>query len=1050
MAEGLPEAEPLHPLVLSSVMRARLDGAVRALLGSPGLVGQSDAVRFAAVVLMARTPADGGVVTIRKGELGRWCGSSKNYMKSVLRVLRGAGLPEGVRPAVVDVPDDGTEGSVDTLRVRVVPLWEAMMAGRNPSAAAPERIGHGPLALDQAELSVLFHLVEFLFAPGWVFRNRDPMVGLLASRAGRGAATDRLALLLMVLSASSRGRVRLCGGRVDTRAGRPAVTVARMLGCSPDGAANVLARLEEYGIVARPRRGASGLRSRARVVIPAVAAAYKATGMPSTAGAGKARLHSVPQPVSPVADGVPGVAGEDPAASLGEEFGAELWWDLDGEPEPEEPPFADPADGEDRFEDAADFGSCLAVATPAEQAPAGAEEDQVSGVESVQEDGVADLAAATPLHSEHSSVADVGGCADLVDGFSGAGAAGVTHRRPERAGAREERGTTACTSSSAAGPVGSASGPLRGEQRVIELRKRRKDRSGRGRSMAHGQVGRLLDAFGMPRDRRLADVVAPVADVWHRIGSASTRAFVLTLMAAELDAVAAWSGMPDAPEMLAGRLDFRRRRQGAVPITDPVGWLRERGLPKGTACPEAACDDGIRLDTGRDCTACELRIADRRSIRLILTRKVVAALPGDASEEQRRAAVEDALSAHIRGRQEALAAARQRVAAELARWEAGRPEREARAAEAERARRALPCEDCRSPEQAGLCGNCRITRAIVGVSLECLDLVLIRVDQHAPVRVAEARERAVDDLRSAREQARDSAVAGREGEALGVDPLLLAELVALEVLRDTEAVRSLAHCALLPAASREAEAAYAAALRSRHRHPTPQAAVEAAGEQAHLARHRAARWIFDRRLADIVRRREEDATSRVAAREAQGAVRLAGRSLVEAAVQARRAEELAVALDLAARECTVMGLAFWADLADAASRDRTAQRAAVSLEEVRAEARARHARLDGYGQGLAELRAVRDLCELWREMALDGYASSGWARREGDAARAVVLGRRGSAEREVLLARAEREARIAREKIAEKILGGRICEVHRLLGIAAAAPAEPEGGVEAA
>lgn len=92
--------------------------------------------------------------------------------------------------------------------------------------------GH-PLALAKAELATLLRLVEAVMAPGWAHRDgRVTRAGLVGTRTGRGAATDRLALLLLVLEARERGWVRLCGGAVDTRRGRAAATVARLLGCT--------------------------------------------------------------------------------------------------------------------------------------------------------------------------------------------------------------------------------------------------------------------------------------------------------------------------------------------------------------------------------------------------------------------------------------------------------------------------------------------------------------------------------------------------------------------------------------------------------------------------------------------------------------------------------------------------------------------------------------------------------------------------------------------------------------------------------------------------
>ncbi|MFJ5120952.1 hypothetical protein [Kitasatospora sp. NPDC088548] len=697
----------------------------------------------------------------------------------------------------------------------------------------------------------------------------------------------------------------------------------------------------------RPRRGASGLCSRARIVIPAVAAAYGADTATSPAGAAGSVLQSVPKPAatgpkesSPKAS---------PAADVREESAEDAWWELCGEPELDEPPVADPGQ-EDAFEADFAFATNPAAATPPESGSGISENAQAGGVGEADGPAVADLAVATPLHSLHAPVAEVSGRALDVGGFSGACAVGVEDVRPERASTREEQpGADAPLLTAGPGPVR----PLRGEQHVIERKQGGKGsaklRRGAGRAVADGRFSSLLTPFGEPREQRLVAVLAPAADLWRRIERTSTREFVLAQVAVALDAVAAWSGTAEAPELLAGRLDFRRRRQGAVPITDPVGWLLHRGLPKGSGdCAEPTCDDGVRLDTGQDCTTCDLRISDRRSIRLILTRQAVAALPAGASDDQRRAAVEAALAEHTRTRQEALAAARHRIAAEQARWEAGRPERKARAADADRARQALPCEDCHTPAAASLCADCRIVRAITRTAMECLDLALVRVNHAHPAETAAVREQIVRDLEHAREQSRGNAAEDFTAGDLGVDPGLMTELVAVEVLRDLQEVQALAHCALLPAADREAKAAHAAAMRSRHRYPSLKAAVEAAAEQAHLARHRAARWLFDRQLAAVTRQREEiESAGRPASAEAgEYNVNGEGRALARQAVENRRAEQLATDLHQAAQECVTLALAYWADLTNEVSRRRIEEQAADALEQVRAQARSENGHLD--------------------------------------------------------------------------------------------------------
>ncbi|MFE7777664.1 hypothetical protein ACFU5O_27950 [Streptomyces sp. NPDC057445] len=215
-------------------------------------------MRLAVLVLAARTPSASGVVEIRTRELARWLGMSESYAASVV-------VPGLRRSGVVEVVTaTGEFGENSGLRCRVLPLWEAR-----------SEVGH-PLALHRKELATLFRLMEALMAPGWVHRDGSVTPpGLIGTRTGRGAATDRLALLLLVLETAPTGRVRQCGGTIDTKRGRAAATVARLLGCTAAAAERVLERLEHQGLIERVRlRTASGMVHRTRLMVPAVAAAH--------------------------------------------------------------------------------------------------------------------------------------------------------------------------------------------------------------------------------------------------------------------------------------------------------------------------------------------------------------------------------------------------------------------------------------------------------------------------------------------------------------------------------------------------------------------------------------------------------------------------------------------------------------------------------------------------------------------------------------------------------------------------------------------------------
>ncbi|MFB6784875.1 hypothetical protein ACFCX0_48545 [Streptomyces sp. NPDC056352] len=250
-----------NPLQLSKSMRARLLAAVRTLVTSPALTDASDGARLASVVLMAKSKVrDDYQASIWAAELGRWLGVSQSTVAhTVLPELRRAGFL-GSNVAT------NSFGHATGLECWVIPMYRAQKAGDRRHA----------LALSRSELAVLLSLIEVLFGPGWAPKDKAPVpAGLLAGRTGRGAATDRLGLLLMVLTTGSAGWLQLCPGSVDTGRGRLAATVARLLGCTAAAGAKVLKRLQEHGVanVVRQETG-SGLHGRSRVRLVPVAEAH--------------------------------------------------------------------------------------------------------------------------------------------------------------------------------------------------------------------------------------------------------------------------------------------------------------------------------------------------------------------------------------------------------------------------------------------------------------------------------------------------------------------------------------------------------------------------------------------------------------------------------------------------------------------------------------------------------------------------------------------------------------------------------------------------------
>lgn len=255
--------EPAEALRLGKAMRRRLHTAVTALVSAARQAEATDAAALGLVVLMAKTSAQNGTARTWAAELGRWLGVSQSTVAhDVLPVLRTSGLL-ATRPLADDTAR--TRG----LECVVMPMWRARRDGR---------VAH-PLALTRPELATLLRFLEALIGPGW--QPSDPRkavtpAGLLAERTGRGAATDRLALLLMSLNTTDRGRLRLCPGTVDARRGRPAATVARLLAVTPAAGAKVLARLSAQGVVVITRAASTtGMDGKSRVVLPALAEALR-------------------------------------------------------------------------------------------------------------------------------------------------------------------------------------------------------------------------------------------------------------------------------------------------------------------------------------------------------------------------------------------------------------------------------------------------------------------------------------------------------------------------------------------------------------------------------------------------------------------------------------------------------------------------------------------------------------------------------------------------------------------------------------------------------
>jgi hypothetical protein len=795
------------PLRLGRAMRLRLRDAVQALLADPSIAGLKDAPKLATVVLYAKSRAPKGAkndnqTSIWVAELGRWLGVGESTVhRNVLSPLRKS---DAVHTQVVT----DAKGHPTGLDCLVMPLWRARKGG----AAAH------PLALSKAELATLLRLCEALFGHGWTPENREATPpGLLAGRRGKGAATDRLGLLLMVLSTKASGWLQLCGGSVKKREGRAAATLARLLGCSPSGARKVLARLTEAGVVARQRKATSTrMNGRVRVMVLPVAHAYGRTLAPGEAVSAPGAAF----PQRP--DGAVGNhAPADPAGALG----------------------TSGIGGAEGTGDAAD-----------QERPDGAE-----------------------LHAHHASVVTAVVPPQLSYGFSGEGRGGEG-RRPERVCVREDQAVDGETAAAGwASPVAEG-GPLRGEKpkksSVDEQGGQHAAEAGAGgRLKAMGSGKAQQQRVGLPADLGLQVALAPVSGLWEQL-SGWQQDQVKAAAKAEVNRLAGLlEQSAAAPRVLAGRLTDRLAESGGEAAVDrPYPWLIRRGLVQRKACTDRRCDDGIRLDTGGECENCGNVLHIRRARRAKIAAQVDRELPG-LSDDERRRVLEERLREQAAIETAGLVSRREQARAEQARRDEARAaareraerEREAAAA-ADAVRQALPCEDCGQERSSGLCEACRYERRVQELITQAEQMSAASVDPadtDAVARaVADVREILGTITRAARQRYLDALDHGAdEADPDDVRTLLAyTERDALEQAVPQIRASVLATLARSPEANHEARQAYETEQKS-HRYTGADAATTA--EAANNARTRTAEHLLAVRLQQLRQAEAPKAAMRV-------------------------------------------------------------------------------------------------------------------------------------------------------------------------------------------
>ncbi|MEU2834985.1 hypothetical protein ABZ667_41240 [Streptomyces lavendulae] len=730
--------------------------------------------------------------------MGRWLGFSESYVDhTVLPAMREAGVVE--TEALTE-----ESGRVTGLAWKFLPLVAARASG-NPMH---------PLALTRKDLATLLRFCEALFAPGWAPKD-GPVTppGILAARKGRGAATDRLALLLLALQTRPDGRVRLIGGPVKEGRGRADATVAKALGCSVSGGAKVVDRLEALQVVDVVRQTtATGHYGKGRLIVPAIAAAAQAsqrlTRCPSCAhGSVHEHVKTVGEALVPSADG----RQQKPFTDVN--------------PKGLQRPATAPGD----LQAKADTKTPLTSGKPAlvvEPGPA-----------------VMERPVGAPLHTDHTLVVPLCPSLSVDNGFSGE-ADLACRRLPKHASTREiEPVGTDAPGSATERWLGN---PLRGEHQ--------QDVAGNsGQSVAlrspkaKKQQGEVTPIRPSALPEGLESVLAPVRGLWARITRPSARRHIAAAIRGQLGVMRGIIMPHDAERVLAARLERRLDQQMGQPVTDPVGWILGRGLIQRMWCWSQLCDEGRRMDSGADCPSCQTLVGDRREQRARISAETVRELLGVAPQ-MLRAQIEKRLNTAVTYEAAAQAVRRERAAAEQQARAQILQERRAQYAAAEQERLAAPCADCGIPEAAGRCLLCTVRRAVERTLAEAVDFaVMARADLTDVAVVADATKRCAADTEALLGQRLDRLRA----EGIEEGGLLLAAREIAQHLRDRRRASLNGMLMLSDQAQAEADQAYRTKMRAAYRFPNRAMAEAAADRCADEALGRAVEYLGTERARQL-------------------------------------------------------------------------------------------------------------------------------------------------------------------------------------------------------
>ncbi|MFX4293587.1 hypothetical protein [Streptomyces bohaiensis] len=740
-------------------MRRRLRAAVHALLANGSLTGAQDAVRAAAVVLLAKTnAADLDVKRLTAPIMGRWLGVSGSTVSHVVR----PGLHRGLTRTRSNTPPGESEW-VRGIDWQLLPLVQARYEG-----AAGD-----PLRLTRADFAVLLKFTEALIGPEWP----DTPPGLLARRTGHHAATDRLALLLLALEARADGRVRLCGGATGS-VDRATATLARLGSWSPEEAGRILDRLVGEGVITV---------SAGRITVPAVAAAHALIARQART-AGRPVLPA-PRPAE-APEEAPETAWRDQIALIDEFLQVSPYkTPVDAlctfaDPHASHAPVAHLCMSTDSgmcFSGEGREGDCRLPKRACEEGPTAAE---TVGPATAPGD---DEAARGPLRGDKQDLPST-----HDDGQEQEQPETGENHDTDRLQEREEP------------PAGvpATDGP---------------ETNGSAAEGASADVWRAASGGRAPAG--IARIVGGVPGLWEALPGPGQQHVAATRIRAALTRIRGQLAHTEAqPADLAARILYDRMTRraaesgGILAARDTVGWLTGHLLPQRPGCSIANCDDGYSVTTGDACPGCASRTDDGRALRHQAWTETIGALrPGTEPTADQVAAYQQHL-AHLSMRERLLAAERaERHAVVAAERAARQVVLDAERAVREAARQAQPCVDCGTPEAAGLCGTChegrRATDTLETAVRHLLAVaVLAHRDQYGDADTpqdldtyaATARQRLANEVDAA--TARHGS--GLTGVALAASRRLTAQELADSIRRD--ALRSVEQLNVVAAEARRA------------------------------------------------------------------------------------------------------------------------------------------------------------------------------------------------------------------------------------------------------